>query len=62
MLLLSGSTASPPEPGSLILCWPAADFFTSCINLSLPVAVAIMFFAYLLSFMSWGFAWWLLYE
>ena len=38
-----------------------ADFFTSCINLRLPVAVAIMFAAYTLSFLSWGVAWWLLY-
>ena len=39
-----------------------ADFFTSCINLRLSVAVAVMFCAYTLSFMGWGVGWWLLYK
>lgn len=39
-----------------------ADFFHSCINLSLPKAVSFMATAYVLSFFTWAIAWYLLYR
>lgn len=39
-----------------------ADFFTSCINVPLPIAVLIMLVGYSLSFLVWGCVWYALYR
>ena len=36
---------------------PRADFFYSMLNLRLPIALALMAAAYLLSFMLWALIW-----
>jgi hypothetical protein len=38
-----------------------ADFFTSGINLRLPVAIAAMLLLYLLSYFFWGLIWLIVY-
>ena len=38
-----------------------ADFFTSGINLRLPVAIALMVALYMLSYLFWAFIWLLVY-
>jgi hypothetical protein len=39
----------------------SADFFTSGINLRLPVAIALMVALYILSYLFWAFIWLLVY-
>ena len=38
-----------------------ADFFTSGLNLKLPVAICGMIAIYILSYFFWGFIWLLVY-
>ena len=44
-----------------MLCSAAPDFFTSGINLRLPVAIALMVALYMLSYLFWAFIWLLVY-
>ena len=41
--------------------WHPADFFTSGLNLKLPVAICGMIAIYILSYFFWGFIWLLVY-
>ena len=48
--------------GSLLTRAWAADFFVSCINVRLPVAILIMALGYTFSFLLWACAWFALYR
>lgn len=39
-----------------------ADFFVSCINVRLPVAITIMALGYTCSFLFWACLWFMLYR
>ena len=58
LVLFSAATASCSANTDTML----ADFFTSCVQLRLPVVVTAIVLLYLTSFFSFGVVWYLVYR
>ena len=58
---MSAVSSSQGVDGAQPMLCPA-DFFVSCINVRLPVAILIMALGYTCSFLFWALGWFALYR